>query len=60
MKNRLFPISMSLCFVLLIAVVYLRAPNPQTEAPVETEPAQESVNPTNMFQTENATRSHGH
>ena len=59
MKNRLFPISMSLCFVLLIAVAYLRAPSPQTEAPVETESAQESVNPTNMFQTENATRSHG-
>ena len=59
MKNRLFPISMGLCFVFLIGVAYLRSPSPETEAPVETESVQESVKPTDMLQTENATRSHG-
>ena len=46
MKNRLFPIIIGLCFVFLIAVAYLRLPNSQTEAPVETE----SVKPTEIPQ----------
>ena len=59
MKNRLFPIILGLCFVFLIAMAYLRAPSPQTEAPVETESVQESVKPTDMSQTENTTPSYG-
>lgn len=51
MKNRLFPIGIGLCFVLLIGIAFLHSPSPQTEAPVETESVQESVE-----QIENATR----
>lgn len=57
MKNRLFPIIIGLCFVSLIGVAFLRTPRPKTEAPVKTESVQESVESTDMFQTENATAS---
>ncbi len=59
MKNRLFPIIIGLCFISLIGVAFLRTPTPQTEAPIETESVQESVPPSKVFQTENATRSQG-
>ena len=59
MKNRLFPIAIGLCFISLIGVAFLRTPNPQTEAPIETESVQESVPPSEVSQTENATRSQG-
>ena len=45
MKNRLFPIIIGLCFVSLVGLAFLRTPNPQTEAPIETESVQESVTP---------------
>ena len=54
MKNRLFPISIGLCFILLIGVVYLRAPSPDTEATPKTEPVQESVQSTEMPQNKGA------
>lgn len=59
MKNRLFPIIIGLCFLSLIGVAFLRTPNPQTEAPIETESVQESVTPSKVSQTENTTRSQG-
>ena len=59
MKNRLFPIIIGLCFILLIGVAFLWAPNPQTEVPIETESVQESVTPNKGFQTENVAPSHG-
>ena len=60
MKNRLFPIIIGLCFVTLVGLVFLRTPNPQTEAPIEeTESVQESVTPSKVSQIENATPSHG-
>ena len=59
MKNRLFPIAIGLCFISLIGVAFLRTPTPQTEAPIETESVQESVTPSKVSQTENATRSQG-
>ena len=59
MKNRLFPIIIGLCFVSLVGLAFLWTPTPQTEAPIETESVQESVKPTDMSQTENATRSQG-
>ena len=59
MKNRLFPIIIGLCFISLIGVAFLRTPNPQTEAPIETESVQESVKPTNTSPTEDAPPSHG-
>ena len=54
MKNRLFPISIGLCFILLIGVAYLRAPSPDTEATPKTEPVQESVQSTEMPQNKSA------
>ena len=54
MKNRLFPISIGLCFILLIGVAYLRAPSPDTEATTKTEPVQESVQSTEMPQNKSA------
>ena len=57
MKNRLFPIIIGLCFMSLIGIAFLRTPTPQTEAPIETESVQESVKPTDMPQTEDATAS---
>ncbi len=59
MNNRLFPIIIGLCFLSLIGVAFLRTPNPQTEAPIETESVQESVTPSKVSQTENTTRSQG-
>ena len=59
MKNRLFPIIIGLCFVSLVGLAFLRTPTPQTEAPIETESVQESVTPSKVSQTENATRSQG-
>ena len=59
MKNRLFPIIIGLCFVTLVGLAFLRTPTPQTEAPIETESVQESVTPSKVSQTENATRSQG-
>ena len=59
MKNRLFPIIIGLCFISLVGLAFLRTPNPQTEAPIETESVQESVTPSKVSQTENATRSQG-
>lgn len=57
MKNRLFPIIIALCFASLIGVAFLQTPNPQTEAPLKTESVQQSVEPTDMSQTEDAARS---
>ncbi|MCG9132320.1 hypothetical protein J5I95_11620, partial [Candidatus Poribacteria bacterium] len=57
MKNRLFPIIISLCFVTLVGLAFLQLPRPQTEAPIETESVQESVKPTDMSRTEDATPS---
>lgn len=48
MKNRLFPIIIALCFVSLIGVAFLHIPRPQTEAPIKTESAQESIKPTQI------------
>lgn len=59
MKNRLFPIIIALCFVSLVGVTFLRAPHPKNEATVTPEPVQESVESTDMSQTENTTRSQG-
>ncbi len=59
MKNRLFPIIIGLCFVSLVGLAFLRTPNPQTEAPIETKSVQESVTPSKVSQTENATPSQG-
>ena len=59
MRNRLFPIIIGLCFISLIGVAFLRTPNPQTEVPIETESVQESVTPSKVSQTENATPSQG-
>ena len=59
MKNRLFPIIIGLCFVSLVGLAFLWTPTPQTEAPIETESVQESVTPSKVSQTENATRSQG-
>ena len=56
MKNRLFPIVIGLCFISLIGVAFLRALRPQTEAPPKPEPVQASIKPTDIPQTENATR----
>ena len=57
MKNRLFPIGIGLCFVLLIGIGLLRSLTPRTEAPIEKESVQESAKPNELPQTENATRS---
>ena len=54
MKNRLFPISIGLCFILLIGAAYLRAPSPDTEATPKTEPVQESAQSTEMPQNKSA------
>ena len=59
MKNRLFPIIIGLCFVTLVGLAFLRSPRPETEAPIKTESVQESVKPTDMSPTEDATPSHG-
>ena len=57
MKNRLFPIGIGLCFVLLIGIAVLQSLTPRTEAPIETESVQESAKPNELPQTENATHS---
>ena len=59
MRNRLFPIIIGLCFVFLVGLAFLRAPRPQTEAPIKTESVQESVTLSKVSQTENVTRSQG-
>ena len=59
MRNRLFPIIIGLCFVFLVGLAFLRAPRPQTEAPIKTESVQESVTSSKVSQTENVTRSQG-
>ncbi|RKU26370.1 hypothetical protein C6499_13470 [Candidatus Poribacteria bacterium] len=59
MKNRLFPIIIGLCLVSLIGVAFLRTQSPKTEAPVEAESVQESVESTDMSQTENTARLDG-
>ena len=59
MKNRLFPIIIGLCLVSLIGVAFLRTQSPKTEAPVEAESVQESVESTDMSQTENTVRLDG-
>ena len=57
MKNRLFPIIIGLCFVSLVGLAFLRSTRPPAEAPIKTESVQESVKPTNMPQTADATAS---
>ena len=57
MKNRLFPIIIGLCFVSLVGLAFLRSTRPPVEAPTKTESVQESVKPTNMPQTADATAS---
>ena len=59
MRNRLFPIIIGLCLVFLVGLAFLRAPRPQTEAPIKTESVQESVTSSKVSQTENVTRSQG-
>ena len=59
MKNRLFPIIIGLCLVSLIGVAFLRTQSPKTEAPVEAESVQESVESTDMSQTKNTARLDG-
>ena len=57
MKNRLFPIIIGLCFVSLVGLAFLHPLRPQVEAPIKTESVQESVKPTDMSPTEDATPS---
>ena len=53
MKNRLFPIAIGTCFILIIGVAFFLSTGPQTEVPVKTESAQEIVKPTEVSETEN-------
>ena len=48
MKNRLFLIIISLCFVSLIGVAFLHISRPKTDVPTKTESVQESVESTDM------------
>ncbi len=52
MKNRLFPIGMSICFVLIIGMAYLLTSGPQNETPVKMESVQEIAKPTKASETE--------
>lgn len=52
MKNRLFPIVMGICFVLIIVMAFLLTSGPQNETPIKTESVQEIVKPTEVSETE--------
>ncbi|RKU12396.1 hypothetical protein C6501_11110 [Candidatus Poribacteria bacterium] len=52
MKNRLFPIVMGLCFVLIVGMAFLLASGPQNETPVKTDSVQESAKPAEVSETE--------
>ena len=54
MKNRLFPIVISICFVLIIGMAFLLASGPQDETPVKTDSVQESAKPAGVSETEDA------
>ena len=52
MKNRLFPIVMGICFILIVGVAFLLSSEPQTESVIKTESVQEITEPTEVSETE--------
>lgn len=52
MKNRLFPIVMGICFILIIGMALLLASGPQDETPVKTDSVQEIGKPAGASKTE--------
>ena len=54
MKNRLFPIGMSICFVLIIGMAFLLASGPQDKTPVKTDSVQEIAKPAGVSELEDA------
>ena len=52
MKNRLFPILMGICFVLIVGVAFLLSSEPQTKSVVNKESVQEIAKPTGAAETE--------
>ncbi len=52
MKNRLFPIVMGICFILIVGIAFLLSSGPQTEPVVKTDSVQEIVKPIKVSETE--------
>ncbi|MDE0085275.1 MAG: hypothetical protein OXU23_06155 [Candidatus Poribacteria bacterium] len=54
MKNRLFPIGIGICLILIIGMAFLLASGPQDETPVKTDSVQEIAKPAGVSKTEDA------
>lgn len=54
MKNRLFPIVMGICFILIVGIAFLLSSGPQTEPAVKTESVQEIVKPDKVPESKDA------
>lgn len=52
MKNRLFPIGIGICLILIVGMAFLLASGPQNETPVKTDSVQESAKPAEVSETE--------
>lgn len=52
MKNRLFPIGIGICLILIVGMAFLLVSVPQNETPVKTDSVQESAKPAEVSETE--------
>lgn len=54
MKNRLFPIGIGICLILIVGMAFLLASGPQDETPIKMESVQEIAKPSGASETEDA------